>query len=131
MARALEAVLAAYLFAWIPFSFANELLRTLSTFGMRGTAAGLELVLHGAVAALSAAAGWMLWAGAPAALGFAAAAVFLSGLVSVQPLLWSALPRATAPGEALPLAAIAVGHTVFWLLAIEWLRSRRQRPTSA
>ena len=53
--------IAALLVFWEPMRFATEALSVLSTITYRGAVAALELILHGCVAALCAAAGLSLW----------------------------------------------------------------------
>jgi hypothetical protein len=112
-------LLCAYLVAWIPLNFAVELTSVLPSLAMRGTAAALEIGLHALVTLICAIAGVMVWTGAPPALPFAAIAVAAAGAVTLQSLFWTSLPRALAPGERLPLAALTIGYTVFWLV---WIR---------
>jgi hypothetical protein len=124
-------VLAAFLFAWEPLRVAGEFLQSISTIGMRGAPAILELIAHGIVAAIAVAAAWSLWNGAIHGAGLAILAMALSAVVSVQSLYWSGLPRQTPPGAELPFATLAVIHAVGWiayLLAVGRDRGRRPSP---
>ncbi len=108
-------VLALFLFLWEPLRVAGELTQSLSTIGMRGAPAIAELIVHAIVAAIAVAAAWALWNGAAHGPAMAIVAVILSAAASVQSLYWSHLPRQTAPGSQLPLAAIAVAHAAAWV----------------
>lgn len=119
-------LLCAYLLFWVPLNFASELLATIPSLLMRGAPALLELALHAGVAVLCATAGWMLWAGGAAGLTLAAAAVMAAGLVSLQSLYLTVLPRNTAPGERMPLALVACAQMAFWLAMIA-RTARRER----
>jgi hypothetical protein len=116
MHRGWTLLLSLYLLAWVPLNYAVELLGVLPSLGVRGLPALVEIGVHGAAAAVSAAAGWMLWVRSPAAFSFAAVAVAANGIAAIQSLYWSALPRQTAPGERLPLAMLTLAVTAFWLL---------------
>lgn len=126
MRRGWALLLCAYLLWWVPLDFANELLATIPSLPMRGAPALVELIVHGAVAMLCATAGWMLWVRGPAASAFAAVAVAAAGLVSLQSLFLTVLPRDTAPGERLPLFLLTCAHVTFWLLMI-CSAARRER----
>lgn len=115
MRRVWVLLLCAYLLGWVPLNFANELFATVPSLQMRGAPAVIELAVHGISAMLCATAGWMLWAGAPAGLTLAATAVTAAGLVFLQSLFLTVLPRNTAPGERLPLALVTCAHTAVWL----------------
>ena len=108
------------LFAWAPLNFATELALSLSSLGMRGPLAILEVAAHFAVTALSVAAGWSLWNGRPHGPMLARAAVIGLALVAVQSLYWTVLPRQTSPGTELPLAALATAHAAVWLTYLHW-----------
>ena len=118
MHRGWALLLCGYLLGWVPLNFANEILGTFPSLGMRGVTAIVELAAHALVAILCATAGWMVWTRAPAAWPMAAASVAASTITSIQSLFWTALPRNIAPGQKLPLAAAAVVLAVFWLLLI-------------
>jgi hypothetical protein len=118
MPRALRLLLSAYLLVWAPLQFAVELLTALPSVDARGIGAIGELTIHAGVAMLCALAGRMVWTRAPAARPFASAAVLARGAVAVQSIFASVLPRDIAPGSALPLAALSLGITAFWLIVI-------------
>jgi hypothetical protein len=111
-------LLSSYLLIWAPGTFALEFLATLSSIGARGPLAWIELALHGAVAMFCAVAGRMLRIGAPAATAAAAIAVGARAIMSLQSLLWTALPQDVAPGSRMPLAVLACANAMFWLLMI-------------
>lgn len=96
------------LIAWEPLRFAGEALRVLPSIGYRGTIAGVELLVHGLVAALSAGAGFALWNAAPDARRIATIAVIVLMARAVQSLYWSVLPNNVMPGDE----AYAVGLPV-------------------
>jgi hypothetical protein len=122
-------ILCFVLFLWTPAGFAAEAATALPSLAMRGMPGLIELSAHGAVAALSAAAGWSLWTRASHGPVLARAALIASAAISVQSLYWSVLPRQTPPGSELPLAAIAVLHAALWLVFLQ--RSSRVRAMSA
>jgi hypothetical protein len=122
-------VLCVVLFGWWPIGFAVELAQTLPTIEMRGAAGVIELIFHGAVAALAMAAVRALWAALPPARGLAVAALIASAIASVQSLYWSVLPHQTKPGDELPLAIFTVIHACAWLVYLQ--RSRRFRETAS
>ena len=122
MRRVWELLLCAYLLLWVPLSLAGEILGALPLLHIRGAPAVLELGAHTAVAALCATAGWMVFDRSPAAAGAATLAVIAAAAVSVQSLLWTALPQQTAPGQHLPLAVAALAHAAFWLMLIRFGR---------
>jgi len=124
MSRPWRLLLCLYLLGWVPLNFATELLSTIPSIGMRGAPAILELIVHGAAAMLCATAGWMLMIQAPAALDAAAVAVIVSAIVRIQLLFWSVLPRNLAPGERLPLSALACANALFWLVMIGRAKGR-------
>jgi hypothetical protein len=121
-------VLCAALLLWRPLDFALELPMAAPSLGMRGAAGVLELVFHGAVAALAVAAVRALWSGVPGAPLLAGAALVASAAATVQSLYWSVLPHQTVPGDELPLAAVAVAHAAAWLVYLR--RSQRIREMS-
>jgi hypothetical protein len=119
MPRIWTLLLCVYLLLWVPLNFAVELLGVLPSLATRGPSAAAEVLFHAIVAVTCVTAGWMVWTGAPAALPMAAVAVAASGAAAMQSLFWTVLPRQLAPGERLPLAALTVVHTLFWLI---WIR---------
>jgi hypothetical protein len=116
MHRGWTLLLCLYLLVWVPLNYAVELLGVLPSLGVRGLPALVEIGAHGVAAAVSAAAGWMLWVRSPSAFAFAAIAVAANGIATIQSLYWSMLPRQSAPGERLPLALLTLAVTAFWLL---------------
>ena len=119
-------LVSAYLFVWVPVNFAAELMSALPSLAMRGAPAIVELAVHGLVAAFSIAAARMLTAGSPVRFTAASVAVTASGIVPIQSLFWTALPRDIPPGSQLPLAAFFILLTFALLVVIERGR-RRQR----
>lgn len=109
-------LLSAFLLVWVPANFAAELLSALPGLSARGAPAIIELVAHGAAAALAAAAGIAVRTDGPSALSLAALAVAAAAVVAVQSLYWSFLPRQTFPGDRLPLAGLNVVHAAAWLI---------------
>lgn len=118
-------VIAALLVLWEPMRFATEAITVFSTIAYRGAMAGIELVVHGCVAALCAAAGLALWNAGPDARRLATIAVIASTVRTIQALFWSSLPSNTPPGDELPRAALAaiIGTVAFVILR----RSRDRR----
>jgi hypothetical protein len=110
------------LLVWRPLDFAFELPSTLPSLGLRGVAGVVELLVHGAVAALAVAAVQALSSAAPAALRLARAALVLSAAASVQSHYWSVLPHQTMPGDKLPLATLSVVVAATWLLYLRRFR---------
>lgn len=122
-ARGWLLLLSVYLLAWVPLNFAAELASVLPSLGVRGAAAVVEVLAHGAVAALAFAAGWAIWSGHADVAGFASLAVAGSTLAAIQSLFWSTLPSQTVPGDELPLALLFAAHGSAWL----WYLRRRAR----
>jgi hypothetical protein len=110
------ALLCAILAVWYPANFAAELAKTLPSVSMRGPAAVVELLAHGAVTALCVAAGWSLWNRRPHGPLLARVALVAAAVAAVQALYWSVLPGQTIPGDELPLAVFATGHAAVWLV---------------
>lgn len=125
MSRGWTLLLCAYLMAWVPLGFANELLTALPSLGWRGASAIAELTFHGAGTVLCATAGWMLHGRAPAAGAAARAAIIVSAAAALQSLFWTTLPRQVAPGERLPIAVLTCVHAGFWLLMLRRAPVRR------
>lgn len=94
--------------AWEPLRFAGEALRVLPSIGYRGAIAGVELLVHGLVAALSAGAGFALWNGTPDARRIATIAMIALMARAVQSVYWSVLPNSTVPGDEASTAGVAV-----------------------
>jgi len=118
----------AYLLVWIPVSFAFELLSALSSLAMRGLPAIVELAVHALVAGLSVAASRMLEGTAPARFTAAASAVAANGVVAIQSLYWTVLPRDIPPGSRTLRAVLDVAVMVFLLLLVASAR-RKSRET--
>jgi hypothetical protein len=125
MPRGWLLLLCAFLLVLQPLSFAVEAASTLPTLGMRGVAGTLELLAHGAVAAVSFAAGWALWQASPAGPILANVALAAGGVAGVQSLYWSILPNYVHPSDRLPLAALTLAHAGAWLVYLR--RSKRIR----
>jgi hypothetical protein len=101
-------VVAALLILWEPLRFAREALIVLPTIGDRGALPAFELVAHGVVAAVCAAAGFALWNSSPDARKLAALAIAAAVVRAIQSLYWSALPTDTVPGDEPLIAVVAV-----------------------
>jgi hypothetical protein len=93
---------------WEPLRFAGEALRVLPSIGYRGPLAGLELLVHGLIAALSATAGFALWNRTPDARRIATIAVIALMARAVQSVYWSVLPNSTMPGDEAWVSGVAV-----------------------
>ena len=126
MSRGVRWLLSATLLLWRPLDFAVELPSTLSSLGMRGAPAVIELLFHGAVAALAVAAVRALSNAMPSGLWLARAALAGSAAATVQSFDWSVLPHQTMPGDKLPLATLGVVVAGGWLVYL-----RRHRDTVA
>ncbi len=100
-------LLAVILIFWEPLHFAAELLGVFPTIAYRGVLAVVELVAHGLVAAVSAAAGFALLNRVPDGRRLAAFAVVAVAGRTIQSLYLSVLPNNTPPGTA-PLYVGAV-----------------------
>jgi hypothetical protein len=125
MPRGWLLLLCAVLLVWQPLAFAVEAASALPTLGMRGVPGLLELAAHGAVAALSFAAGWALWQSSRAGPLLATAALAGGAITGVQSLYWSVLPSSVFPSDRLPLAALTLAHAGAWLVYLR--RSKRIR----
>jgi hypothetical protein len=101
---------------WWPVSFAVEFFPALTSLGQRGLGGLLELLAHGAVAALAIAAVRALSNGLPSGLVLARAALVASPVATVQSLYWSVLPHQTMPDDKLPIAAAGVLVAAAWLV---------------
>ena len=108
---------------WQPATFGAELLMALGSLGMRGAPAIVELLAHGASAALSVAASMALANENPAGPSMAAAALVTAAVLGVQSLYWTSLPHQTMPSDKLPLAILTVAHSAAWLIYLG--RSKR------
>ena len=118
--------LCGYLLGWVPIAFAVELFAAAPSLARRGPVAIGEVMAHGAAALLCATGGWMLLVRSPAGPSVSAAAVVVNSAMAVQSLFWTVLPRNLAPGERLPVAAVAIANAVFWLVVIRSLARRQQ-----
>ena len=116
-------ILLAYLAVWVPLNFAVEASGVLTTLGQRGGVAVIEILVHGAVAVLCVGAAFLLRREPEGAVNVAAAAVVASAIVGVQSQYATTLPRQTAPGQHLPIAAAYVLNGFFWV----WYLRRRAR----
>jgi len=119
MSRGWLLLLCATLLLWRPLDFAFELPSTLLSLGHRGIVAVVEVLFHGAVAAVSVAASRALWDRMPAAPLLARAALTLSAIATWQSLYWSVLPHQTFPSDKLPLAVFATCITTAWLIYLQ------------
>ena len=111
-------IVAVFLIALEPLRFAGEALRVLPSIGYRGALAGLELLVHGLVAALSAGAGFALWNGTPDARRTATIAVIVLMARAVQSVYWSVLPNSTRPGDEAWTAGVAVVVGILMLAVV-------------
>ena len=116
MSRGAVWLLCATLLVWRPLDFAIECPSTLPSIGQRGLAGVVELLLHGAVAALAVAAVRALSNRMPSGLLLARVALISSALTTIQTHYWSVLPHQTMPGDRLPLAATGVVVAALWLV---------------
>ena len=105
-------LIAIVLIAWEPLHFAAEALAVLPTIAYRGSLAILELVVHGLVAALSAAAGFALFNGAPDGRRLGMVGVGAVAVRTIQSLYLSVLPNNTPPGLEPVYAAVAIGVAI-------------------
>jgi hypothetical protein len=116
MPRVWRLLLCATLLVWRPLDFAIEAPSTLSSMGQRGAAGVIELLFHGAVAALAVAAVRALSNAMPSGLLLARAALVASAAATIQSFYWSVLPHQTTPGDKLPLAILGVVVAGGWLV---------------
>ena len=119
MSRGWLLLLCATLLLWRPLDFAFELPSTLSSLGHRGVVAVVELLFHGAVAAVAVAAARALWDRRPAAALLTRVALVLSAIATWQSLYWSMLPHQTVPSDRFPLAAFATCVATAWLIYLQ------------
>jgi hypothetical protein len=101
-------LVAAGLVFWEPLRFAVEASMVFGSLSHRGTLAAIELVVHGLIAALSAAAGLALRNSSPDGRRLALLAITACVARVVQSLYWSALPNNTRPGDELLIVGVAV-----------------------
>lgn len=116
-------LLTIFLLVWEPLHFAAEALGVFPTIAYRGVLAVVELILHGLVAAISAAAGLALFNGAPDARRLATVAVTAVAARTIQSLYFSVLPNNTTPGAEPLLAGVAVLAAIVAVLVV------RRRPS--
>lgn len=116
-------LLAAVLLFWQPLRFAAEALSVYPTMAYRGTVAVLELVVHGAVAALSAAAGLALFNATPDGRRLALLAVIAVAARTVQSLYFSVLPDNTPPGLEPLYAGTAVAVAAAGIIVLRSART--------
>ena len=116
MPRGWLLLLCATLLAWRPLDFLVEAPSTLPSIGQRGAVGIIELVIHGAVAALAVAAVRALSNALPSALLLTRAALVASAAATVQSFYWSVLPHQTMPSDKLPLAALGIVVASVWLI---------------
>ena len=116
MSRVWQLLLCATLLFWRPLDFAIEFLSTLPSLGQRGVAGVVEVLVHGAVAALAMAAVRALSNALPSGLLLARAALIASAAVTIQSFYWSVLPHQTMPGDKLPLSILGVLVAGGWLV---------------
>ena len=109
-------LLSATLLVWRPLDFAVEFSSTLSSLEQRGLIGVVELLAHGAVAALAVAAVRALWNAMPSGTLLARAALVASALTTAQSHYWSVLPHQTMPGDRLPMVVTAIVVAAVWLL---------------
>src|SRR5918993_2851111 len=117
-------VVAALLVFLEPLRFAAEALTVLPTISYRGALAIVELIVHGMVAALSAAAGLALWNGSPDGARLARVAILAVTARSIQSLTWTVLPNNTPPGSEWLSGAVTIVTSVIAVLALR----RASRP---
>ena len=119
MSRGWLLLLCATLLLWRPLDFAFELPSTLASLRHRGIVAVVELLFHGAVAAVAVAAARALWDRMPAAPLLARVALALSAIATWQSHYWSVLPHQTVPSDRLPLSAFAACIATAWLIYLQ------------
>ena len=111
-------VVAALLIFLEPLRFGAEALMVIPTIGYRGALAIVELVAHGAVAALSASAGFALFNRSPDGHRLARLAVLVVTARSIQSLTWSVLPNNTPPGSELFSAGVTIAASVVAVIVL-------------
>jgi hypothetical protein len=116
MPRVWLLLLCATLLVWRPLGFATEFLSTLPSLGQRGAAGVVEILVHGAVAALAVAAVRALSNAMPSGLLLARVALVASAAATVQSFYWSVLPHQTMPGDKMPLAILGGVVAGGWLV---------------
>lgn len=129
MIRGALLLLCAFLAGWVPLDFAVELLSALSSLGIRGPGAWIEILVDAAVAAASVAAAWALWSGNPGGVPLSRWALVALAVTGIQSQYWSSLPHQTVPAHRPVFAGLMVLNSAAWLLFLAWYR-RRPEPTS-
>jgi len=117
-------IVAALLILWEPLRFAAEALMVLPTIMDRGALPAFELAVHGAVAAICAAAGFALWSSSPDGRRLSAIAIVAAILRTLQSLYWSVLPNNTVPGDEPLIAGVAL---IVGIGALVFLRQAARR----
>jgi hypothetical protein len=131
MPRGAVWLLGATLLVWRPLDFAIECPSTLPSIGQRGLAGAVELLVHGAVAALAVAAVRALSNGMPSGVLLARTALIASALTTIQSHYWSVLPHQTMPGDRLPLAATGFVMAALWLVYLRKSVDRSERRSAS
>ena len=103
---------------WEPLNFAVRALGILPTIAYRGWVSALELAVHGAVAAVAAAAGLALMNRTHAAHRLATVAVLASCARMIQSVSFSTLPNETVPGQEPYVVIVALTFTILALAII-------------
>lgn len=111
-------LLGVLLLVWEPLNFAAQAMTVLPTLAARGLVPGVELLLHGIVAALSAAAGLAVLNGTPASHRLATVAVLASCARTIQSVSFTSLPSETVPGQEPYVVIAALTLTVLALAII-------------
>ena len=106
------------LLVWEPVNFAVKALSVLPTIAYRGWLSAFELVVHGAVAAVAAAAGLALMNNSPSAHRLATVAVLASCARTIQSVSFSTLPNETVPGQEPYVVIAALTFTIIALAII-------------
>ena len=112
-------VIAGWLLFFGIMNYSTVLVGSIWTVGARGFPAILELIAHGAIAAVAAAAIAALVSESPAAPRLSAIAIVLVAAATIQSQFVSWLPRQTSPGQAVPTAVV---FATVSLLLLAWLR---------
>ena len=107
------------LLLWVPLNFAVKALTVIPTVAYRGALTAIELLVYGAVAALSAAAGLALLNGTPGAYRLATVAVLAVCARTIQSVTYSYLPNETVPGQE---PYVVVAALTFAILALAVIR---------
>lgn len=111
-------IVAALLIFFEPLRFGVEALTVIPTISYRGPLAMLELVVHGLVAALSAAAGFGLFNNSPDGPRLGRVAIVAVTARAIQSMTWSVLPNNTPPGSELLSAGVTIAIAVVALIIL-------------